>query len=237
MQPLRLPGGPLEAICAEYLKLRNLRDLNKPENIPRLRLFLKGVKVEVSELPGHQNKRAKTVKDILSNVADIRFEKDGESITIREHFDRAHLFTVRSNSLGVKLGNDGIFPMHACRTIEQLYRNRSSPDVVREALEFSPKTPAARMEAITVSWQQLQYSQSSFLRGAGISVNPQALTVRGRLLPSPVLTFGNKASLTPQRPGTWDMLQKTFTEPASLGPWTVVDLAQAAPNTLTRNET
>ncbi|KAG6869085.1 hypothetical protein C0993_003405 [Termitomyces sp. T159_Od127] len=109
----------------------------------------------------------------------------------------AHRYTIRPGSLGVKLGSDGLFPMSACKTIQQLYKNRSSPDVVREALEFSPRDPKHRLNAITAGWQELKYTQSSFLIGAGITVDPQPLPVQGRLLPSPTITFGD-SQLAPQ---------------------------------------
>jgi hypothetical protein len=52
------------------------------------------------------------------------------------------------------------------------------------------------MAIIEAGWQQLQYSQSSFLMGAGISITPVPVSVRGRVLPNPEISFGkNKISL------------------------------------------
>ncbi|KAG6909846.1 hypothetical protein DXG01_015119 [Tephrocybe rancida] len=225
-----LPAGNLEQICGEYLHLRSAHEF-KAIHVPRLRLFLKGVKVEVT-LPGHSGKRPKTIKDVVLDVGGIKFEKDGERISVADHFALAHRYTIRSGSLGVKLGSDGVFPMSACRTTQQLYKNRSSPEVVREALEFSPRDPKQRMGTITAGWQELRYSQSSFLMGAGISVDPRPLAVHGRLLPSPTISFGKNENLTPQRQGTWDVMRKQFIKPASIASWTVVDFANADPAVL-----
>ncbi|KAG5716256.1 Protein argonaute-2 [Termitomyces sp. T112] len=229
-----LPADNLEKISAEFLRLRGIRELGdlKESSIKKLRLFLKGVKVDV-ELPGHSGKRHKTIKDIVVDVGKIKFDKGGERTSVADHFAIAHRYTIRPGSLGVKLGSDGLFPMSACKTIQQLYKNRSSPDVVREALEFFPRDPKQRLNAITAGWQQLKYTQSPFLIGAGISVNPQPLSVQGRLLPSPTITFGD-SQLAPQRQGTWDVMRRRFIKPAQISAWTVVDFANCDPTVLNR---
>ena len=71
------------------------------------------------------------------------------------------------------------------------FQNRSSPDVVREALAFSPPDPRRRLEAITAGWTELRYERSEFLLGAGIQVNPEPLRVNGRILPPPEIKFKN----------------------------------------------
>ncbi|KAG6857512.1 hypothetical protein H0H87_002137 [Tephrocybe sp. NHM501043] len=225
-----LPAGDLERICAEHLGLNNSRYLGA-EHVPRLRLFLRNVKVEISKLPGHPNKRPQSIRDVVADVGNITFEKNGERISIGDHFSRAHRYPIRPKALGVKLGS-GIFPMSVCVTQLQLYKNRASPEVVREALEFSPRDPRARLDAIKAGWQELQYTQSPFLIGAGIKVDSEPLAVSGRVLPSPRLLFGPDESLVPQRQGTWDMLKKHFTIPATLTAWTIVDFANAAPPVL-----
>ncbi|KAG6874292.1 hypothetical protein C0995_001517 [Termitomyces sp. Mi166 len=71
-----LPADNLEKICAEYLHLRGIRYLDNLEesSIKKLRLFLKGVKVDVG-LPGHSGKRPKTIKDVVVDVGNIKFDK------------------------------------------------------------------------------------------------------------------------------------------------------------------
>ncbi|KAF5386770.1 hypothetical protein D9615_001667 [Tricholomella constricta] len=221
-----LPRGPLENVCGEYLHLRNIRDLHdrSEPNVRKLRLFLKGVKVEV-DLPGHAGKRPKTIRDVLYDVGKMTFEKGGETISIADHFEHAHNYKIRSGSIGVRLGKDGIFPISVCRTTQQLYKNRASPDVVREALAFSPTCPSKRLEAIRAGWQELKYTQSPFLLGAGISVKPEPLHVKGRILPPPNICFGDGFELTLQRQGQWDVMRKTFNKAAELPSWTVVDFA------------
>lgn len=78
---LSLPPGPLERICAEYLKV-SPRDIHQPTYLGRLRLFLKGVKVLV-DIPGHSGgKKAKSIRDVVANVGESTFNKDGERISV-----------------------------------------------------------------------------------------------------------------------------------------------------------
>lgn len=76
-------------------------------------------------------------------------------------------------------------------------KNRASPEIVRDSLAFSPATPRERMSVIEAGWEQLQYKNSAFLMGAGISVTQLPITVHGRNLPNPDISFGksNKVSL------------------------------------------
>ncbi|KAG5649597.1 hypothetical protein H0H81_002909 [Sphagnurus paluster] len=195
----------------------------------RLRLFLKGVKVEVN-LPGHAGKRSKTIKDVLSDVGSMKFEKEGAMVSIADHFAAVHNYRIRPQSLGVKLGSDGIFPMIA--------KNRASPEVVREALKFSPPDPQERLHAITAGWNELQYQSSPFLIGAGISVDPVPLQVHGRVLPPPSIRFGDvdkrQTVINLQRPGQWDMMRKLLYKPKVPKQWVVVDFASADRSTLER---
>ncbi|KAG5645900.1 hypothetical protein DXG03_005047 [Asterophora parasitica] len=222
-----------EEICVEHLRLSDVRDLYKfkphDPKIGLLRLFLRGVKVEV-DLPSHFGKRPKTIKDVLENVGAIMFNKGAESVSIADHFATAHGRTIRQGSIGVRLGSDGIFPIAVLKTIQQLFKNRASPDVVREALEFSPPNPHRRLKAITDGWQELKYTSSPFLIGAGISVQPEPLHVEGRMLPSPKIRFGDRN----ERPGQWDVMRKKFFKPVRLGSWIVVDFANCERSVLNR---
>lgn len=227
-----VPAKPLEMICGDYVSVRNTRELSalKQSQFQQLRLFVRGLKVVV-DLPGHRGKRPKTIKDLVQNVGAVVFDKGGVPTSIADHFQAMHNIRIPPKSLGVKLGQDGQFPISVCLTVQQLYKNRASPEIVRDALAFSPSTPGERMAIIENGWQQLQYTQSSFLVGAGINVMPMPTVVHGRTLPSPEISFGNnKVHL--QRPGVWDVMNKVLSNPAKLEAWTVVNFALAEPRTL-----
>lgn len=137
-----IPPGNLEQICGDFLRIRNLRDLSNlsKADAGKLRLFLKGVKVEV-KLPGHAGKRAKSIRDIAQDVGSVVFQKDGDNVTVavsepifadgpllirslQEHFKRTHNVVIHPRSLGVRVGQDGLFPMSVCKTVQQLFKVR-----------------------------------------------------------------------------------------------------------------
>lgn len=147
------------------------------------------------------------------------------TISLQEHFRLAHNHTIRPRSLGVRFSRDGDFPIGVCFTIQQLFKvrsrgfssvdlsaetliehqNRASPDIVREALAFSPPNPKDRNSAIQAAWQQLQYDHSPFLLGAGITVSPQPVQVNGRQLEPLPIGF-HKDTHNPQVSRTFHVL-------------------------------
>ena len=80
---VRVPPGRLENICAEHLNFRDLRDLNNlnPGQFQRLRLFVKGLKVEL-DLDGHRGKRPMPIKDLVRDVGAQVFDKGGVPTTV-----------------------------------------------------------------------------------------------------------------------------------------------------------
>ncbi|KAF9458642.1 Piwi domain-containing protein [Collybia nuda] len=226
-----MPVGPLEKLCADHLRVRDLSRLNPPD-IQKLRLFVKGLKVEIV-LPGHQGKRPKTIKDLVTNVGETTFEKNGVKTTVAEHFKLIHNSIIRPRSLGVRFSRDGDFPMSVCRTVQQLFKSRTSPEIVREALAFSPASPLKRMQAIKAGWQQLHYENSPFLIGAGINVLAEPMQVKGRQLPPLQIGF-KRDHIIPQRSGVWDVMRKKFITPATVRTWIVVDFAAADMEILNR---
>lgn len=218
-----LPPKQLHSVCMEFLQLRNNRDLLnlKSHLIGRLRLYLKDVKVTVET----ENRGPKTIKDFIPDVYEYKFEKNGETISVGDHFVRTYNKQVPRGTLGVKLGRDGIFPVTVCTTVQQLYKNRTglSPDVVRESLEFTPSDPARRLEEIQRGLTQLRYPQSQFLVGAGITVDAEPIELPARLLPDPTIRFQGGQAPPRNRRGVWDVMGKVLMEPGTLRTMAVVD--------------
>lgn len=124
-----------------------------------------------------------------------------------------------------------------------LLQNRSSPEVVSAALNFSPPDPASRFEMIRAGWEQLGYGQSQFLAGAGITVEKKPVAIHGRKLEAPEVVFGGKQAVPIQvsarslshalilytqlictQRGTWDVIRKTLYTAATLNCWFVANI-------------
>lgn len=63
--------------------------------------------------------------------------------------------------------------------------------MVREAMQFVPQSPSNRFQIIQAGWQELRYSTSPFLLGAGIKINAAPIDVRGKLLSPPSMVFAD----------------------------------------------
>ncbi|KAJ3850180.1 Piwi domain-containing protein [Lentinula lateritia] len=215
----------LEALCAGFLNCSNLRHLNQlcsasGGEFDKLRHFLRDVKVSI-HIPGKasKSKGRRAIRNLIRDVGAHNFDRNGVPTTIRDYFLSTHGVRIPPQSIGVVIGNHEIFPISVCVVPEQLYKSKLLPDHVREVLSFVPKNPRERLQRIKAGWQNLEYDNSEFLKGADIAVRPEALTISGRILPSPQIMYGGTNGpykLTLGKPGTWDVMRKTFWAPAKI---------------------
>ncbi|XP_006458268.1 argonaute-like protein [Agaricus bisporus var. bisporus H97] len=225
-----LPAADLEKVCAEYLHLRNRNDLKRlrPDQFQKLRQFLKGLKVRVN-IGNHKHKTSvKTVRKVIQDVGIETFEKDGEQVTVADHFMRAHNFSIPRSTLGIET-KDGKFPITCCSTEEQLYKNRATPEVVRAALEFTPSDPRQRANEINRAFKHFDYANSHFLVTAGIEIRETPEMIKGRMLGTPSIVFGTGERNLNQRPGVWDVMRQRLASPAQISRWIVIDFASVDP--------
>ncbi|PFH47976.1 hypothetical protein AMATHDRAFT_66435 [Amanita thiersii Skay4041] len=229
-----IPARPLRDIFLSYIQERDLRQLSglRPDHrhFRNLKLFAKGIKFNI-ELPGHQRhpshgRKAKEIKELVLDVGDITFMKDDEEISVATHFSRMYNVKLRPGTLGVKTKRGDVFPIDVCVAVPQLYKGRNSPSVIQEAMKAMPQTPRQRLDEIKESWQHLQYSDSTFMRYAGLSVDTSPMLVKGRMLPAPNMKFDGPQGIPHKQPGVWDVMGKRFSDPATIQSWTVVCFAQ-----------
>ncbi|KAK0197539.1 ribonuclease H-like domain-containing protein [Armillaria mellea] len=221
-----VPERRLEALSADFLNLRDARQLmNLDESkMSRLRHFLRGMKVIISHRP---TARPKRIKGLVKDAGAITFDKDGRRITVAEHFMSAHNLPIPPGTLGVQFGQETIVPIVCCRTTQQLYDNRLSPEAIREVLKVVPEKPADRLRMIQQGWGHLGHTQSEFLKGAGININPEPFRVTGKHLPRPQLAYGMAQNGTrvvnANHDGSWDIMNKPLHTPAPLKSWAVIN--------------
>ncbi|KAJ3997159.1 hypothetical protein F5050DRAFT_1807083 [Lentinula boryana] len=153
----------------------------------------------------------------------VIFDRNGIPTTIRDYFLSTHGARIPSQSVGVVIGNHEIFTVSVCVVPERLYKSKLQPEHVRKVLSFVPKNPRERLQRIKAGWQNLEYENSEFLKGANITVHPDALTIHGRILPSPNILYSGASGTPPRptpltltlaKPGTWDVMRKRFWSPA-----------------------
>ncbi|KAF8624328.1 hypothetical protein AX17_007156 [Amanita inopinata Kibby_2008] len=223
-----IPSRSLNDIFSSYLRQRDTRGLlglkKDSPNVRTLKTFSKGLKFTI-DLPGHKDKKPKSINDIIVDAGEVTFDKGGEEVTVANHFYNMYGVTVPPRSLGVRTKRGDVFPIGVCRSVQQLYKGRNSPAVVQEAMKFMPQNPRDRLSSVLDSWQCLQYDNSPFMSDAGLKVNPRPVVVTGRLLPPPKVSFDNSPGQPHKQPGVWDVMRKRFFKPASIRSWTVVSFA------------
>ncbi|KAG9024850.1 hypothetical protein FS837_005160 [Tulasnella sp. UAMH 9824] len=105
-------------------------------------------------------------------------------------------------------------PLECCEVVEgQYYRNTLSEDQTRRLIAFSRLIPDVRLQTIRNGLQALGYSQSPYLQELGMKVDPNPMTLAGRILPTPTLACGENSAIQP-RNGRWNMQGKNVYEPA-----------------------
>ncbi|KAF5357368.1 hypothetical protein D9758_005903 [Tetrapyrgos nigripes] len=238
-----LPDWSLEDICTAFLRLRDSAALHRLEaasqELRKLNQFLKGTKI-VIRTPGGGRQRERVIKEIVADVGKKKFDKNGQQITVYEHFLRTYNLQMRSPSLGVRVGNHELFPVHRdiCQVINQVYKGRLQPDQIREVLGFVPRNPQDRLQKIQAGWSAMGHQTSEFLLAAGITISNQPIRVTGRLLDSPQIVYGPRAPsnrptcdvVQPRYRGVWDVMNKRLKTPAQVRGMLIVNFVETNPS-------
>ncbi|TFK65657.1 Piwi-domain-containing protein [Pluteus cervinus] len=221
-----IPDMEFEQFVLRFFKAPNRQFLHtlREEQLESLRAYVGDLKLSIN-LPAHQGKRSLKIRAFILRVGAHRFTKDGESIRIVDYFKHTHNYQFDVNTLGVRLGSKAIFPISVCKIPQQLFKHNSEPEIVSAALLFGPLDPRSRFEAISASWENLDYTKSPLLLGSGITVNRNAMTVNGRILKPPQIQFNEPRFTDLQRPGVWNLTRNRLHIPCKIGPWMVLVLA------------
>lgn len=81
-----------------------------------------------------------------------------------------------------------------------------------EMIKFAVQRPQQRMAEVAKMVRNLNWAGDRYLDHFGIKINPSMPKIEGRLLPNPVVQFGNK-STDPKTTGRWDLRGARFTIP------------------------
>ncbi|KAI5124360.1 hypothetical protein M0805_008966 [Coniferiporia weirii] len=214
--------GPLINFVLTFFNIRNARVLTElsegTELWSRMKMVLSGV--QVTQRP---DDRLRTIKSLVLNAGSYEFNtKEGNVITVRDYFERRY-----PNSKFQFPGMPGIFttkkeviPFEFCVIKEgQLFKKRASPELMARMLAFSKKKPAERLARVS---KRLQIENSPFVVQAGLHISSTPMTVQGRILDPPAMSYGGNAP--PQKPksGAWNMVNRQLKEPMPVKTWAVV---------------
>lgn len=71
------------------------------------------------------------------------------------------------------------------------------------------------VEIYAAIFQVLRYGNSAYLQDFGINVDANPMTIKGRILPPPTLTYGRNQTIQP-RDGQWNMRDKQLYKPEKI---------------------
>ncbi|PPQ95875.1 hypothetical protein CVT26_015567 [Gymnopilus dilepis] len=224
--------GPLLQVCLEYLGRPNQSpDLLSPrKGFPdrervRLQRFVSGMRV----ITVHGGKeRGYVIKRLTPEGASTRMFKDreGKTTSVAQYFQ-----TVLGKRLQhpdvicVEVGSGAAIPLELCRVPPGQIMCKALPsDKTNDMLEFSKLQPPQRLASIRQGLQVLQYGQSEYIRQFGMNISETPMVVRARVLPPPVLKYGDGSAQKTIKPsnGSWNMIDKKFFKPMTIQQWIIV---------------
>ncbi|KAI0063474.1 Piwi-domain-containing protein [Artomyces pyxidatus] len=220
--------------CIEFLstatgRRMDVRDLGQMRHTDQLwkqlKIALKNVLVSV-RVP-KDKRRARPIKDLVENVGAYEFTRDGIPTTIREHFMNQNNYRLehpRLFGLRVNTKRDIVIPAEVCDIVGgQMYKKTLAPGLSPKVLAFSSTRPEVRLQEIEQGVQGtfLDYANSDYVSEVGMSVEPRAMSITGRLLVPPTIQYNGSLAEMRQR-GVWNVVRQQFYVPAPPSVWVVV---------------
>ncbi|WEW59523.1 hypothetical protein PRK78_004997 [Emydomyces testavorans] len=219
---------------------RNGRGLEFPPRVARLgagpkevQFYLKGPLKGGPTKPATQGGK-KGKKGGAPGKDQSRETKDHGYITVYEYFQRVYNITPNVAMPVINVGSSedpSYLPVEVGRVqTGQPARTKLSTTQAREMIKFAVRKPAANAKSITEKGSQVigaSPRNTSLLESMGLSINPQLITVAGRVLKAPSVKY--KAGLVAPRDGGWNLANCKFTQGVKLSQWTFLCLQGTAP--------
>jgi hypothetical protein len=199
----------------------------------RLDAFVRKLRFETNYLPetGNDGKRKKgkdgrpmtkrkvhTITGLSpfnASATTVKFTMNGKQVTVAQHFSNAYGITLKSPqaplvNYGTKEDPKWI-PVELCSILPgQLAKRLLQGDQTRAMIQFAARRPFENAESITGDGLQVTRIKpvsaqglNSHLEKFGIKVNPNLLTVQGRILSAPALQYRTQ-SCKPMN-GAWNL--------------------------------
>lgn len=88
-------------------------------------------------------------------------------------------------------------------------------------IKFAVSRPAARIKAIQLGLDMLDWKNDPFLSNYGLKIDPNMLRTDARILPPPEIAYAKGGVAKPGFSGRWDLRGKIFLtpNPAPLKSW------------------
>ncbi|KAH6615648.1 Piwi domain-containing protein [Chaetomium sp. MPI-SDFR-AT-0129] len=116
----------------------------------------------------------------------------------------------------VESTNGGFFPMEVCDIGRfNPFPFKLDPNQTSEMIKFAVQRPPQRKTEVMRMVQNLDWGKDRYLSHFGIKIDPTMPTIPAKLLPNPIIQFGNK-TVDPKMAGRWDLRGVKFVAPNKL---------------------
>ncbi|CAI6325792.1 unnamed protein product [Periconia digitata] len=232
-------SGPLLAVLYEIEG-----GYSERENYSKKAAFVRKLRFETNYLRQKDKNGNKIPKRKVHSIFELsQFGKnstnttfktdDGKEVSIRDHFQKAHGIKLKEpNAPLVNYGDRNKpkwIPAELCTVLGgQLARRLLQGEQTRAMVEFAARPPfenATSVEQDGLQVVKLKAGLDDHLKDFKINVVPNLLTVKGRILPSPMLQYRQKAHQPDN--GAWNLDvrqlgQKPFRIAKPLGAWNCI---------------
>ena len=220
---------PVLHFMCEFLELNQIpARLNKPQS----RAFgreMKTIKIETT----HMKRKQKVTGFSSKSSKDEKFPlDDGKMTSVFDYFKSQYKITLRYPDLPcLKIGGKGsLIPMELCNIVQgQRKQGKLTANQTREMIRHTALPAPVRQQEIAKVISSARYDQDPYCRDFGIKVGRDMVSIKGRVLDPPLLSYGPSDRPTTEKPkdGVWSMQNKPMFQPKELKEWAIYSYENA----------
>ncbi|XP_022691691.1 protein argonaute 12-like isoform X2 [Varroa jacobsoni] len=164
-------------------------------------------------------------KITLEPASKISFrDHENNPILVTDYFSKTYGCLKYPNWPCAEAGIRGTryYPLEVLKILSgNSYHGEQSRDMVRDIIRLAAIPPRNRLEEIKFTTRSL-ISHKEIKDEFGMHIEPIEMTIPGRILPTPILTAGNK-KIVGVNPGVIDFRDNMFFKTSKIDRWTVIN--------------
>lgn len=195
--------------------------------IEELRREIKATGMMVRIVHRTRGRQMYAVEDLYDMPADEDYfeDRDGQEVSVARYFQQKHRRPLQYPQLPCLVCGRERFPPELCRFTTEMRRRAVTDREVAQVAQIAVVPPDERERRIYRQILEIvRLQRQETLQAFGIEVEKKMLEVPARVLPRPVLQYGNGECVRPPR-GEWRMDKLQYTRPFKLRSWAVLCLA------------
>lgn len=159
------------------------------------------------------------------NADEITFtNSEGRVTSINQYFSQVYRVQLRYPHLPLVKTHpkrDTFFPIELLEVVnKQRLVGLLQPEQTQSIVRVASTKPQNRMNVARSKMQGLLHKKDSVREDFGINVNPELISLEGRILPPPMIQYRNETAVPAN--GQWRTRKAAFPAPATLENWVVL---------------